>query len=164
LRFGAEGSTAGQRSLHWLLKRNCSGTPRQMGLLFGSLCLVSLAIGTVCWMFGAPLVMPFASVELLAVGAALLLYARHATDHEMIQLEPGSLTVERVYGRHVERVAFALCWVRVEPKHDDRSLVELSGEGRRIAVGRYLRPELRRQLADELRWAVRRWQALQPSA
>jgi len=52
--------------------------------------------------------------------------------------------------------------VRVEPELGDRSLIELSGQGRRIAVGRFVRPELRRQLADELRWALRRWQIGQP--
>ena len=45
----------------------------------------------------------------------------------------------------------------VEPQHGDRSLIELSGQGRSISVGRFVRPELRRELADELRWALRRW-------
>jgi uncharacterized membrane protein len=44
----------------------------------------------------------------------------------------------------------------VEPEHGDGSLIELSGQGQRIVVGRFVRPELRRQLADELRWALRR--------
>ena len=58
---------------------------------------------------------------------------------------------------------FAPAFVRVEPRSGDRSLIELSGQGRRITVGRYVRPELRRQLADELRWALRRWQGRVPS-
>ena len=157
LRFGVE-SVEGEHSVQWLLKRNCSSTPRQMGVFFASLCVLSLGIGTVCWVQGATLVMPFAWLELLAVGTALLLYARHATDRESICLQPGRLTVEHVSGRRVERVEFAPAWVRVEPEHGDCSLVELSGEGRRIVVGRFIRPELRRQLADELRWALRRWQ------
>ena len=55
------------------------------------------------------LVMPFAGVELLAVGAALLVYARHAADRESIRLRRGSLTVERISGPHVEQVEFAAC-------------------------------------------------------
>ena len=47
-------------------------------------------------------------------------------------------------------------WVRVEPADRDGSLIELSGEGRHIAVGRFVRPELRPALADELRAALRR--------
>lgn len=157
LRFGAE-SGSDEPSVQWLLKRNCSLTPRQMLMFYASVCLVSLGIGVVFWIQGAALVLPFAWLEVLAVGAAWLVYARHATDRESIRLQRGRLTVEQVIGRRVERAEFAPAWVRVEPEHGDGSLIELSGQGQRIAVGRFVRPELRRQLADELRWALRRWQ------
>ena len=157
LRFGRESSSAGG-SVQWLLKRNCSLAPRQLLAFYASLCTVSLAIGFLFWTHGATLVMPFAGLEMLAIGAVLLLYARHAADSESIRLRPGRLTVRRVSGPHVEQVEFAPAWVRVEPESSDRSLIELSGQGRRISVGRFVRPELRRQLADELRWALRRWQ------
>jgi uncharacterized membrane protein len=45
--------------------------------------------------------------------------------------------------------------VRVEPVADDRSLIELSGQGRSVNVGRFVRPELRPQLAQEIRRALR---------
>lgn len=160
LRFGAAASAGGDRSgdtVQWLLKRNCSATPRQMLGCVASLSLLSLAIGAFFWLQGASLVMPFAWIEIIALGVALLVYSRHAADSERIQLQPGRLTVEHVHGRHVERVEFASAWVRVEPEQGDRSLIELSGQGQRISVGRFIRPELRRQLADELRWALRRW-------
>lgn len=157
LRFGAEAGP-GEASVQWLLKRNCSATPRQMMGLYASLCVISLAVGGFFWAQGATLVMPFAWLELLAVGAALLAYAGHATDSERIRLEGDRLTVEHTAGRHVERAEFAPAWVRIEPEHGDRSLIELSGQGQRISVGRFVRPELRRQLADELRWTLRRWQ------
>lgn len=161
LRFGRE-TDAGERAVQWLLKRNCSASPRQVLTLFASLCVVSLLIASVFWIQGAKLVMPFAWAELAGLGTALLLYARHATDSESIRLQPGRLTVELAFGRRVERVEFAPAWVRVEPEHGDRSLIELSGQGRQISIGRFVRPELRRQLADELRWALRRWQLAQP--
>jgi uncharacterized membrane protein len=161
LRFGRE-TVAGERSVQWLLKRNCSASPRQVLALFASLCAISLLIALVFWLQGAKLVMPFAWAEIGGLGAALLLYARHATDSESIRLQAGLLTVELACGRRVERVEFAPAWVRVEPEHGDRSLIELSGQGRQISVGRFVRPELRRQLADELRWALRRWQLAQP--
>ena len=162
LRFGAE-SGAGEPAVRWVLKRNCSATPRQMMGLYASLCGVSLVIGLFFWLQGAKLVMPFAWLEIVAVGAALLVYSRHATDSERICLQSGRLTVEHVSGLHVERAEFAPVWVRIEPEHGDRSLVELSGQGQRIAVGRFVRPEQRRQLAEELRWALRRWQWAPPA-
>lgn len=161
LRFGRE-SASGERSVQWLFKRNCSITPRQMLWFFGSLCLLSLMIGGFFWHQGATLVLPFVWIELVGVGAALFVYTRHATDSESIRLQPGRLTVEHACGRRVERVEFMPAWVRVEPELGDRSLIELSGQGLRIRVGRYVRPELRRQLAEELRWALRRWQSRDP--
>lgn len=159
LRLGAE-STSGERSVQWLLRRNCSATPRQMVGMYAALSFFSLCIGAFFWFQGATLVMPFAWLELLALGVALVLYARHATDSESIRLHSGRLTVEHACGSRVERIEFAPSWVRVEPEHGSRSLIELSGQGRRISVGRFVRPELRRQLADELRWALRRWQSV----
>ncbi len=161
LRFGAEDPGA-DRSVTWQLKRNCSATPQQMIGFYASLTVLSLVIGTFFWVQGATLVMPFAWLELAAVAVALLLYARHATDRETICLQRGRLIVELVSGRVTERAEFVPSWVRVEPAHGGRSLVELSGQGQRICVGRFVRPELRRQLADELRWALRRWQGDAP--
>ena len=45
--------------------------------------------------------------------------------------------------------------VRVEPQLSDRSLIEVSGQGRSVRVGRYVRPELRAALAREIRMALR---------
>jgi uncharacterized membrane protein len=161
LRFGQESSAApgGQQewSVRWLLKRNCSLAPRQLLLCYLGLCLLSLGIGAGFWWAGAVMVLPFAGVELLAVGVAMFVYARHAADNESIRLGPGRLIVEYAFGQRIERVEFTPAWVRVEPAHGDRSLIELSGQGRKISVGRFVRPELRRELADELRWALRRW-------
>jgi uncharacterized membrane protein len=160
LRFGREAGAEERagRSVQWLLKRNCSIAPRQLVTFYASLALLSLGIGAMFWAQGATLVMPFAGVEVLALGAALLLYAQHATDREFIRLQAGRLVVEHTSGRVTRHAEFASAWVRIEPETGDGSLVELSGQGQRIAVGRFVRPELRRALAEELRWALRRWQ------
>lgn len=123
---------------------------------YATICSISLLIALLFWHQGATLVMPFAWIEMLALGAALVVYSRHATDSEKIRLQADLLTVEYMFGGRVERAEFAPDWVRVEPEHGERSLIELSGQGQRIAVGRFVRPELRRQFADELRWALRR--------
>ena len=161
LRFGsALGS--GDGAVQWLLRRNCSMTPGQLVAFYLSLSAWSLAIAGAFWWHGATLVMPYAGIEILAVGAALLLYARHAGDRERLILTPGRLSVECTVGRRTDQVDFAPAWVRVEPAHGDRSLIELSGEGKRIAIGRFVRPELRRALADELRATLRRFGAARP--
>jgi uncharacterized membrane protein len=155
-RFGQEsGSAAGGWKVEWKLRRNCSLAPSQLLGFYVVLCGISFAVAAFWWWHGARLVMPFAAIELLATGAAMLLYARHAADNESIALAHDRLTVEHASGSRLEHVEFQPMWVRVEPESGDGSLVELSGQGRRIAVGRYVRPELRRQLADELRVALR---------
>ena len=155
-RFGRESDPAGSEwSVEWLLKRNCSMAPRQLFAIFGALCVLSLAIAAYFWWQGATVIMAFAWVELLAVGTALLMYSRHAADQENIALRKGKLTVAHTSGNTVETAEFEPEWVSVEPVTGDESLIEVFGQGRRIEVGRFVRPELRRQLANELRHAVR---------
>ncbi len=148
-------ATVQGQNIHWFLKRNCSVTPAQLGWLYASLCVVSLGIGTFFWFQGAVLILPFAGIELAAVGIAFLAYARHAGDGERISLKGRRLVVELENAGRLQRAEFNRDWVRVEPGAGDRSLIELSGQGRRVNVGRYVRPELRPVLAQEIRRALR---------
>lgn len=148
-------ATATQGGVSWLLKRNCSISPMQMAGLYGSLCSISMLIAVYFWSHGATMILPFALLEMAVVGLAFLLYARHAVDRERIELRGLSLVVELDKGGRTERCEFNREWVRVEPKADDRSLIELSGQGRRVQVGRFVRPELRATLAREIRSALR---------
>lgn len=146
-------------ALQWVLRRNCSISPRQLLTVYLSLCVFSLLIGLAFWWHGAPLVLAFAGIELLLVGAALMVYARHAADRETVTLAERDLEVEQCFGHQVERAAFRAEWLSVEPAQAQGSLVELAGQGRRVHIGRFVRPELRTALAQELRRALRRAQA-----
>ena len=150
------------QAMQWVLRRNCSMSPKALLNVYAMLCTVSLAIGSVFWWHGAKGVLPFAGLEALLLGLALLFYARHAGDRETITLAARGLQVEHQCGNRVQCMSFRAEWVSVEPAHSDASLIELSGEGRRIRVGRYLRPELRTALARELRTALRLVRARQP--
>lgn len=164
-RFGRETPDArpavdSEWSVDWVLERTGAASgwkaPRLLAA-YAALCGVSLAVASTFWGHGASVVMPLAWVELMLIGGLGWALARHASDRERIVLRGDRLTVERASGSHVERVEFQPAWVRVEPEHGDRSLIELSGQGRRIAVGRFVAPDQRRQLAEELRLALRRW-------
>jgi len=137
------------------LRRNVSLTPRQLMLAFGLLSLLSLVVAIGFWWQGVSVVVIFTGVELLAVALALLVAARHAGDRETITLANHALAVERHCGHQVDHATFRAEWVRVEPAGGEGSLVELSGEGRSVRVGRHVRPELRVELARELRRALR---------
>lgn len=158
--FGREVVLAGlpgaPAALQWLLKRNCSIAPRQLGAVYAALCLVSMLISGFFFARGATLILAFAVIELLAVGAALLVFARHAADREVLTLVGRQLQVEQCFGSRVARTDFAADWLTVEPAAGQGSLVQLSGRGQSVQVGRLLRPELRSSFARELRTALRR--------
>jgi uncharacterized membrane protein len=101
------------------------------------------------------LFLPFAGIELLAVGISFLVYARHAADGERIYLDGAHLVVELENAGRLERKEFRREWVRVEPRMGDGSLIEVSGQGHSVFVGRFVRPELRPVLAKEIRTALR---------
>lgn len=156
MRFGSPWVGADRRTgVQWVLCRNCSFTPRQLATAYASLCLLSLLIASGFAWVGATVVLVFAGLELALVGLALLVYARHARDGDTLTLSGESLAVEQALGNRSRRTEFRAEWVSVEPVHGEGSLLELSGQGRRVRVARFLRPELRSALARELRLALR---------
>ena len=70
-------------------------------------------------------------------------------------LNGGQLVVELETAGRLQRAEFNREWVRVEPKDGDGSLIEVSGQGRTVRVGRHVRPELRPALAREIRRVLR---------
>jgi uncharacterized membrane protein len=148
-------ATVHGQTVQWFLRRNCSLSPAQMAVLYGALSLLSLAIGLGFWAQGATLILPFAGLEMLLLGVAFLAHARHASDGERIFLNGPALVVECESAGRLQRQEFRRDWVRVEPQASDGSLIQLSGQGRKVNVGRFVRPELRPALAQEIRRALR---------
>jgi uncharacterized membrane protein len=146
----------GTHAVQWRMVRNGSFVPGRLLYVYLALCVPALGIGAGFWWLGATAVLPLAGIELVLLGAVFWLASRHAGDAETLTLAERRLTVQHRCGRQLEQVAFRVEWVRVEPMHGEGSLLELSGQGQRIRVGRYLRPELRGALARELRLALRR--------
>lgn len=142
---------ASDRQQEWLLKRNCSLAPRQLAVIFGGLALVSLSIATLFAARGAWLVLPFACIEVLALGTAFVVYARHAADYERIVLCRDCLLVETCRGERLRREQCAPAWTRVEYAGTRRELIGLVAAGRRIDVGRFVPESERRDLATQLR-------------
>lgn len=91
----------------------------------------------------------------LAGRLALWAYSRHAQDHDHIAMSASRVHVACSRGGRTQSLDVHPRWVRVEPVQHDRSLICLSGEGQRVVVGEFVPTESRRQLAEELRWALR---------
>ena len=153
---GSAGAVVGSDWLaEWSLQRRCALSPRQMFHAYLALSATSLVIAGGFWRMGASLVLPFAAIELVALGLAMLFYARHAADRDLIAMKPSLVRVEQHRAGQVSRVDFNPRWIRVEPDRHDGSLVRLSGQGRSVVVGEFVPRDGRPQLAQEFRWALR---------
>ena len=148
--LGADGA-----SLRWSLGRSSAISAAQLGTVYAALCALCLVIGAYFFWHGTAFVAGFAALELLAVGAAMLVFARHAADGENLVLTGRSLLVEQRVGPRTERFVLSTAWLKVEPAAGQRSLVEISDRKQTLRVGRHLRPELRGAFAHELRQAIR---------
>ena len=147
-------ATVHDTRISWEFRRNCSVTPGQLAASFALIAFVSLTIGAFCWFQGAVLVLPFASLELLAVGIAFVVYARHALDGERIWLEGSVLVVESENAGEMVRREFQRAWVRIEQVAHGNAMIEICCHGQRVPVGRFIRNELRQRVAAELRLAL----------
>ena len=140
----------------WILKRNCSLTPRQSAGVYALLCTGSIGIALVFLLQGIWIVLAFSVVEMAAVGWALLHYARHALDVERIALTERTLLVERIdAGR---RSQFQLDPVRTRvgpPLPRTRKLILLESPGTSVEIGSYVSEPIRQQVAQELARAMR---------
>lgn len=144
----ARGGPDGVGRWRWALKRNCSMAPSTLCGLFATLCVLSLGIASAFWWLGATLVLPFAVVELAAVGTAILLYGRHAGDGEWLRVEDGRLVVERRQGAAAERLEFDALRVRLQ--RDADGLIALSDGRRQTRIGRHIALADRTRLVAEL--------------
>ena len=142
-------------TLEWRFKRNCSVSPRQLAAMYALLCLISLTVAGFFWSMGARLVLPFTAIELTAVAIAFIIYARHATDCERIALSRHHLIIEQERAGQISHVSFNRQWVQVPDRQSPRELIELREGQRRVHCGHHIRLDLRDQVAQEIRWAIK---------
>lgn len=142
-------------TLEWRFKRNCSVTPRQLAAMYALLCVMSLSVAGFFWSMGVRMVMPFTAIELTAVAIAFVVYARHATDCERILLGPHQLVIEQERAGRVSQVVFNRAWVRVQDRQSPSELIELSEGKQRLQCGHHIRLDLREQVAQEIRMALK---------
>jgi len=138
----------------WVLKRNCSLSPRQLATGYGVLCSLALIVAGFFTLHGAWYVLGFAILELAAVGLAFLHYGRHAGDREHIALLDNYLLVELIQAEQTQQVRLDPRWTRVDPPGEYWGLIGLEAGSTRIEVGRFLTQLKRREFARELQGAL----------
>jgi uncharacterized membrane protein len=144
----------------WILKQNCSISPRQLAKAYAVICAASLMVAVFFTMRGAWVVMMFALLELTAVATAFLYFARHATDHEHIALTDNCLKIELVRGERKWQYRFDPHRTKVALPVLRHGLIGLEANGDRIEVGRFLTEWRRREFARELKLELGSYQTI----
>ena len=142
-------------SREWVLKRNCSISPRQLAMVYAILCMVSLTVAVLFTLRGAWYILGFAVLELAAVGLAFLYYGRHATDRERITLIEDTLLIELIQAEQASLYRLDMHTVRVGLPDAQRGLIAVEASGMRVEVGRFLTAWRRREFVQELEQALR---------
>jgi uncharacterized membrane protein len=140
----------------WILKRNCSLTPRQSAAAYALLCTGSFGVALFFLLQGFWMVLAFSVLEMGAVGWALLHYARHALDVERIALTEGALLVDRVDAGRRSQFRLDPVRTRVTPPLARRQkLIRLESPATCVEIGSFVSEPIRQQVAQELARAMR---------
>jgi uncharacterized membrane protein len=148
---GGADASSGVGGLRWSLERNCSLSPRATAKAYALLCGVSLVIALAFFALGYRLVLVFCGLELLALGAALLVWGHHVGEGEVVSVHADTVRIDRRRGAARARVELPLAWTRVI---EEDARVLLACGTRRVEVGTQVGWPRRRRFAQELRRAM----------
>ena len=143
-------------SMQWLFKKNCSFTPEQVGIFYLAQSILSLIVASFFLYQGVWLILPFTLLELAVLAIALLIYARHATDYEKIDIRQGELLVETSNAGKVMQFVFNPSWVRVDSVLNSQKLISINYQGQVLEVGRFIHVSLRKNFLVEFAQALRK--------
>ena len=139
----------------WIFKKNCSFTPKQVGLFYLAQSLFSLMVASFFLLQGVWLILPFTLIELIVLAIALLIYAKHATDFEEIALENGMLTVTTANANQVTTFQANAAWVKLSNELTSSKLIGIRYQGQIKEIGKFIhfqkRAAFKKQFEKSLR-------------
>ncbi len=126
-------------------------------IVMASVVVVSFAAGMMFIMVGAWPVFAFLALDACLIYMAFRVNYRSGRMYETVRLTEENLTVVRVSsGGRVQRWSFQPYWLKVaidDPPHQDSKLV-LTSHGKSLAIGSFLTPPERLDLARALETAL----------
>jgi uncharacterized membrane protein len=137
---------------------NCSLSVRGAVMFFGSLCVVSFGIAGMLALQGFWPVLPFAGLEMLALGWALRMSLQRRFHRQTITVTDADVSVESRDRVHCSQVVFPRHWAQVKLRrpasrlHPSRLTIE--SHGRQCELGSFLTEAERRGLALRLQRLV----------
>jgi uncharacterized membrane protein len=139
---------------------NCSLTPRGAAWFFGLICLVSFSIATTLALKGLWPVFPFAGLEMLVLGWALIASLRRRHHSQTITVNDDRVAVETRFRRSCEQIEFPRHWAQVKLRRADTHLhpsrLTIESHGRSYEVGSFLTDQEKQALAARLTRSVGR--------
>lgn len=132
-------------------------SPRGFVILMSAVCAVSFGAGLAFFLAGAWPVVGFFGLDVLLIYLAFRLSYRSGRCYETVSLTRAALTVSRVDPRGRSRSwRFQPTWLQVvmDDPPGYQSQLTLRSHGQSLAIGAFLAPEERRDLAKALRRAL----------
>jgi len=124
-----------------------------MGML-GLIASVSILIGIVFWVMGAPWILPFALLESLLLAVAFVCHAKAVCDFDEITLNDRHLVVRQERRGQTKQHQFTRGLFRVSMTDGPSPLVRVAESGKQVELGEWLlvheRASLCRKLAEAL--------------
>jgi uncharacterized membrane protein len=136
--------------IRWIFKKNCSFTPKQVGLFYLAQATFSLLVaGFFLWQ-GIWVVLPFTFIELIVLAILLLLYAKHATDYEEILLEDGLFVLKMSNGYRVTEFAASASWLQLSNQLTPKKMIGVYYQGKLKEFGKFIHLHKREDFRKEL--------------
>ena len=137
-------------ALHLRLHPRCSSTPKVLMTALGLIAGVSICIGLVFWIIGAPLILPFALLESLLLLVAFVFHARAVCDFDEITLNDRHLVVRQERRGQTLEYQFTRGLFRVSMTDGSQPLVRVTESGQCVELGEWLLPQERASLLNRL--------------
>ena len=148
-------------SAEFVIRPNAVFNTRLWPWVFGLLALICLTIGLRFAYMGYWMILPFAVIDVVAVGLILTLLMRRHAYVEKIRIGADHLVIRHVQRKNRCRWQFPLHWVQVRlasPTHEwyaHRLLLGSKGEW--VEIGQCLTDSERKSLAGALKEEIRRY-------
>ena len=148
-----------QGSSRFLIRPNRSLPWRGVVRFYIGMVMVSFGIAIAFALKGAWLILPFAGLEMLVLGAALYVVARRGCCWQVVSIHGDHIEVVDHDSKSKRQQTFIRAWAQVKLEqariNGYPSRLTIRSHGRAIEIGGYLADEEKQQLALELRQAMR---------
>ena len=151
-------------SAEFVIRPNTAFNTRLWPRMFGLLALICLTIGIRFAYMGYWMILPFAVIDVVAVGLIFVMLMRRYAYVEKIQISAENLTIRHIEKKNRRSWNFSLHWVRVKltsPAHEWHARRLLIGsKGEWVEIGECLTDPERESLASALINEIHRYNSL----